>query len=214
MCTNTCQPTTIKRQYSSNYHHQRSANIGETQDTVRGQKGPPGVTHIHSTSPVSMKLQELQTVTGGLRVCRGNISVEMEGERCRSRAAIERQESSSIRLLPRRNCGTGSHENQRNSGSLFSQPSVPLVATWKPFLGMIWLRCRMILESVFRGAYMRVSKPQQCEAAARGMTRALRLMDSCPSLLGLFQESRQMECCTQLQLSSFARSKSGTEKYQ
>ena len=51
---------------------------------MRGQKGPPGVTHIHSTSPVSMKLPELQTVTGGLRVCRGNVSAEMEGERCRS----------------------------------------------------------------------------------------------------------------------------------
>lgn len=70
---------------------------------MRGQKGPPGVTHTHSASPVSMKLQELQTVTGGLRVCRGNVSVQMEGERCRACAAIERQESSSIRLLPRRN---------------------------------------------------------------------------------------------------------------
>ena len=70
------------------------------------------MTHIHSTSPVSMNLQELQTVKGGHRVCRGNVSVEMEGERCIVCAAIKRQESSSIRLLPRiRNRRTGSYEN-------------------------------------------------------------------------------------------------------
>lgn len=82
MCTNTCQLTTIKRQYSSNYHHQRPANIGETQDSEGSERASWSDSYPQCISRVYE--------AAGTADCDGTAqSVQRERQRADGRRAVQ-----------------------------------------------------------------------------------------------------------------------------